>query len=164
MTIQTGATLPDIELLKWTGDEMLRQPSNAIVADGKTMIVGVVGAFTPVCAGSHLKDYIPIVPTLLGAGTIDRFLCIAVVDPFVMYAWGQDMGAAGKVEMWSDPYGEFSKALGITADLTAIGLGVRSGRYSMVLNNGVVETLNVETDPTIVSVSGADAMREHLNA
>lgn len=164
MAIEVGSTLPDLELMQWSGSSMDRKSVLSLAGSGKTMIIGVVGAFTPVCTKNHLKDYIPMIPSLRDAGLVQNVLSIGVVDPFVFHAWGEQMGATGIVDLWSDPYCEFSKAIGITADLTKMGLGLRSGRYSMLVNKGVVEKLNIEDDPTVVSVSSAEEMRNQLNA
>lgn len=162
MSIGIGSSIPSSELLRWDGTGIVRAASDALVADGKTLVIGVVGAFTPICTDSHLKDYLPIIPSLKETGVVQRFICTGVVDPFVFHAWGEALGADGLIEFWSDPYGAFAEAIGITADFTAIGLGRRSGRYSMIVNAGTVETLNVEEDPSIVSVSGAALMKEQL--
>lgn len=162
MRIQVGEALPDCELMRWTGSEMLRRSSRDLMGSGRCMIVGTVGAFTPVCTRSHLADYLPVIPTLRQAGSIDRFYCIGVVDPFVFQAWGAQLDAHETIEMWADPFAAFSRAIDITADLTKAGLGLRSGRYSMVTFDGRVERLNVEEDPTIVSVSGVETLRRQL--
>ena len=164
MSIDVGSTLPDHQLMQWDGAKMNSASVLSLAGSGKTMIIGVVGAFTPICTKNHLKDYIPMIPSLREAGLVQHVLSIGVVDPFVLQAWGEQMGATGVVDLWSDPYCEFSKAIGITADFTKMGLGMRSGRYSMLLNDGVVEKLNVEDDPFVVTVSGADEMRNQLNA
>ncbi|MGB0683356.1 MAG: redoxin family protein [Magnetovibrionaceae bacterium] len=164
MAVAVGSTLPDVELLTWTGTAVERESAKTLVATGKTMVVGVVGAFTPVCSGSHLPEYVPLIPTLKESGLIHRFICVGVVDPFVMHAWGEHLDALELIEMWSDADAEFAKAIGITADFSEAGLGLRGGRFSMVVNNGVIEMLNVEDDPSIVSVSGAEEMERQLVA
>lgn len=164
MPIQIGSRLPEQDLMRWVGTQMTRVPITSLVNEGRTLIVGVVGAFTPACSESHLKDYLPIVPALRKDARVDRFICIAVVDPFVMYAWGQEMGAGEHFEMWADPYADFAKAIDVTSDFTEVGLGIRSGRYSMLVRDGVVETVNIESDPNIVTVSGAGEMYARLLA
>ena len=164
MRIEIGSTIPDRELIRWDGEQILRASTKHLTQTGKSMLIGVVGAFTPVCTNSHLKDYLSVIPSIRDSGLIQNFLCIAVVDPFVLQAWGEQMGAEGVIDLWSDPGAEFSKAIDITADFSGIGLGVRSGRYSMVLDRGVVERLNVEDDPTLVSVSSVATIQTQLSA
>lgn len=164
MSIDVGSTLPDHELMQWDGSKIARKSVLSLAASGKTMIIGVVGAFTPICTNNHLKDYLPMIPSLRDAGLVQHVLSIGVVDPFVLHAWGDQMGATGVVDLWSDPDCGFSRSIGITADLGAMGLGTRSGRYSMLLKDGVVEKLNIEDDPRVVTVSGAEEMRSQLNA
>jgi len=164
MRIQIGSPIPDREVIQWDGNQIVRASTGALTQTGKSMIIGVVGAFTPVCSEAHLKDYLSAIPAIRDSGLIKNFLCIAVVDPFVLQAWGEQMGTSGIIDLWSDPDAEFAKAIDITADFRSIGLGLRSGRYSMVLDGGVVERLNVEDDPTLVSVSSIETMQGQLNA
>ncbi len=141
---------------------MSRETVDKIVADKPTLIIGVVGAFTPICTDSHINEYLPVVPILKKTRAIEQCICTAVVDPFVLSAWTSSIGGDGLIDAWADPFGEFAKSIGITADLTALGLGLRSGRYSMLIVGGEVQKLNIEEDPTIVTVSGANLIMEQL--
>ncbi len=164
MRIQIGSSIPDREVLQWDGSQIVRASTADLTRSGKSMVLGVVGAFTPVCSETHLKDYLAAIPSIRASGIITNFLCFAAVDPFVLRAWGEQMETAGAIDLWSDPDAEFAKAIDITADYTALGLGLRSGRYSMLLEDGVVERLNVEDDPDLVSVTGAETLQDQLNA
>ncbi|WP_128003192.1 peroxiredoxin [Piscinibacter defluvii] len=111
---------------------------------GKTIaLFGLPGAFTPTCSAKHVPGYVERYDQLRAAG-IDEIWCVSVNDAFVMGAWGRDQHTAGKVRMMADGSAEFAKATGLTLDLTARGLGLRSNRYSMLVVDGVVKALNVE--------------------
>ncbi len=111
---------------------------------GKTIaIFGLPGAFTPTCSAQHAPGYIDKFDAFKAAG-VDEIWCVSVNDAFVMGAWGRELKAAGKVRMMADGSADFAKATGLTLDLTAKGLGLRSGRYSMLVKDGVVKALNVE--------------------
>ena len=111
---------------------------------GKTIaIFGLPGAFTPTCSAQHAPGYIDAAEAFKAAG-VDEIWCVSVNDAFVMGVWGRELKAAGKVRMMADGSAEFAKALGLTLDLTAKGLGLRSGRFSMLVKDGVVTQLNDE--------------------
>lgn len=113
-------------------------------AAGKTLaIFAVPGAFTPTCSAQHVPGFVEQADALRQAG-VDEIWCLSVNDAFVMGAWGRDQKTQGKVRMMADGSGEFTRALGLTLDLTAAGLGERSQRYSMLVKNGVVKSLNVD--------------------
>ncbi len=111
---------------------------------GKTIaIFGLPGAFTPTCSAQHAPGYIDQVEAFKAAG-VDEIWCVSVNDAFVMGAWGRELKATGKVRMMADGSADFAKATGLTLDLSAKGLGLRSGRYSMLVKDGVVTQLNNE--------------------
>jgi len=124
---------------------------------GKTVaIFGLPGAFTPTCSAKHVPGYAANAEALKAAG-VDEVWCVSVNDAFVMGAWGRDQHTAGKVRMMADGSADFAKATGLTLDLTSQGMGLRSNRYSMLVVDGVVKTLNVE-GPGKFEVSDADTM------
>jgi peroxiredoxin len=124
---------------------------------GKTVaIFGLPGAYTPTCSAKHVPGYVARADELKAAG-VDEIWCVSVNDAFVMGAWGRDQGTAGKVRMMADGSADFAKATGLTLDLTARGMGLRSNRYSMLVKDGVVKALNVE-GPGKFEVSDADTM------
>lgn len=124
---------------------------------GKTVAVfGLPGAFTPTCSAQHVPGYVQQADELKASG-VDEIWCVSVNDSFVMGAWGREQKTAGKVRMMADGSADFARALGLTLDLTARGMGVRSQRYSMLVVDGVVKTLNVEA-PGKFEVSGAGVM------
>ncbi len=130
---------------------------------GKTIAVfGLPGAFTPTCSAKHVPGYMEQADALKSAG-VDEIWCIAVNDAFVMGAWGRDQHTAGKVRMMADGSADFTKATGLTFDLTARGMGVRSQRYSMLVKDGVVKSLNIEA-PGKFEVSDAKTLVDQAKA
>jgi peroxiredoxin len=126
----------------------------------KVALFAVPGAFTPTCSAAHLPGFRDNADALKAKG-VDSIACVAVNDVFVMNAWGKDQKVDGKVEMLADGSGKFADALGLTVDLNERGLGVRSKRYSMLVDDGVVKSLNVEPGPG-TEVSGAEAMLKQI--
>jgi peroxiredoxin len=130
---------------------------------GKTIaIFALPGAYTPTCSAKHVPGYVAQADALKAAG-VDEIWCISVNDAFVMGAWGRDQHTAGKVRMMADGSAAFTQATGLTLDLTARGMGLRSNRYSMLVVDGVVKTLNIE-GPGKFEVSDADTMLKQAQA
>jgi glutaredoxin/glutathione-dependent peroxiredoxin len=124
---------------------------------GKTIaLFGLPGAYTPTCSAKHVPGYIAKAAELTAAG-VDEIWCVSVNDAYVMGAWGRDQKVAGKVRMMADGSADFAKAIGLTVDLSARGMGLRASRFSMLVKDGVVRTLNVEA-PGKFEVSDADTM------
>ncbi|MFT3859374.1 MAG: peroxiredoxin [Aquabacterium sp.] len=124
---------------------------------GKTVaIFGLPGAFTPTCSAQHAPGFIAKAAEFTAAG-VDEIWCVSVNDAFVMGAWGRDLKAQGKVRMMADGSADFAKATGLTLDLTAKGLGLRSARYSLLVQDGVVKSLNLEEGGGF-KVSDADTL------
>jgi glutaredoxin/glutathione-dependent peroxiredoxin len=148
--IQKGESLPAVALMEFVAVQTEGCPIGPAPVDvqkataGKTIAVfGVPGAFTPTCSAKHVPGYLEQEQALRAAG-VDEIWCISVNDAFVMGAWAKDQGAQGHIRMLADGDAAFSKATGLTLDLTGKGLGLRGARYSMLVKNGVVKTLNVE--------------------
>ncbi len=130
---------------------------------GKTIaIFGLPGAYTPTCSAKHVPGYVARAAELKAAG-VDEIWCVSVNDAFVMGAWGRDQGSTGKLRMMADGSAAFTQATGLTLDLTASGMGLRSNRYSMLVKDGVVKTLNIE-GPGKFEVSDADTMLAQAKA
>ena len=166
MTIQIGDRLPEGALQEFIDIETegcALGPNTFNVADlvkGKTIaIFGLPGAFTPTCSAQHLPGYIQLADQLKAKG-VDEIWCISVNDAFVMGAWGRDQKATGIVRMMADGNAAFSKALGLDADFSKHGMGTRSQRYSMLVVDGVVKQLNVETSG--FDVSSAETLLKQL--
>jgi peroxiredoxin len=133
-----------------------------LTAGKKIAVFGLPGAFTPTCSAKHVPGYVEKADEFKKAG-VDEIWCISVNDPFVMGAWGRDQKTAGKVRMMADGSADFAKATGLTFDLTARGMGVRSQRYSMLVEDGVVKALNIEA-PGKFEVSDADTLLAQAKA
>ena len=159
MTISVGDKLPDVKLVK-AGENGPEAVQSSDYFKGKRVaLFSVPGAFTPTCSAKHLPGYVEKAEDLKAKG-IDEIACTAVNDPFVMGAWGKASGSAD-VTMLADGNGDFAEALGLTMDGSGFGLGKRGQRFSMVVNDGVVEQLHVEA-PGDFKVSAADYMVEQL--
>ncbi|MBP7352901.1 peroxiredoxin [Comamonas sp. UBA7528] len=148
--IKVGDTLPACKLMEYVeveGNGCSIGPNPVELPQalaGKTIaLFAVPGAFTPTCSAKHLPGYIEQVEAFKAAG-VDEIWCVAVNDAFVMGAWGRDQQAGGKVRMIADGDAAFAKAIGLTLDLNGKGLGLRSNRYSMLVKDGKVVSLNVE--------------------
>jgi len=163
MTIKVGDKLPAgtlNEFIEVEGNGCTIGPNTFKVEDlvkGKKIVIfGLPGAFTPTCSAKHVPSYLSNYDALKAKG-VDEIWCVSVNDAFVMGAWGREQKTAGKVRMMADGSAAFSTALGLTLDLTARGMGVRSDRYSLLVEDGVVKQLNREA-PGKFEVSGGETM------
>ena len=161
--IQIGDTLPAATLMEYSDHEgegcsIGPNPVDVTKASaGKTIaLFALPGAFTPTCSAKHVPGYVANYDALKAAG-VDEIWCISVNDAFVMGAWARDQGSVGKVRMLADGSATFTQATGLTLDLTARGMGLRSNRYSMLVKDGKVVTLNIE-GPGKFEVSDADTL------
>ncbi len=152
--IKAGDTLPKATFTIMTGEGPKPRTSDEIFAGKKVVIFGVPGAFTPTCHKNHLPGFAAKAAEIKAKG-IDTIAVTAVNDVFVMDAWAKDTGAKDSIEFLADGSGNFAKAIGLTVDLTERGLGLRSRRYAMIVDNGVVKSVDVE-EAAGVEVSGAD--------
>ncbi|NBS58597.1 MAG: peroxiredoxin [Betaproteobacteria bacterium] len=166
MTIKVGDRLPDGKLSESIEFDAAcpLPPKDVNVAEAtkgkKVVIFALPGAFTPTCSAKHVPGYVSSIDKLKEK-KVDEVWCVATNDGFVMAAWGRDQKAIGKVRMLGDGSALWTKALGLELDLTARGMGVRSQRYSMLVEDGVVKSLNVE-GPGKFEVSDADTMLKQL--
>ena len=157
MAIAVGDKVPSVTF-KQMGSEGPGDVSSDELFSGKTVgVFGLPGAFTPVCSAQHLPGFVSNADALKAKG-IDSIACVSVNDPFVMQAWGEAQNVGDKVMMLSDHAGDFTRAIGLTLDLADFGLGERSQRYSMIVEDGVVKTLNVEESPLNHDGSSATCM------
>ena len=143
MTINVGDSIPPIGLATMTVKGPESVSTNDLFKGKKVAIFGLPGAFTPTCSAKHVPGYVESAEAFKAAG-VDEIWCVSVNDAFVMGAWGRDQKTAGKVRMMADGSAAFAQATGLTLDLTARGMGLRSNRYSMLVKDGVVKALNVE--------------------
>ena len=159
MTIKAGDTLPDAKFMTMGPEGPAAKSTADIFAGKKVALFAVPGAFTPTCHQQHLPGFIARIDELKKKG-VDTIACTAVNDVFVMEEWSKATGSAGKIIMLTDDSAAFAKAIGLDIDLTGagIGLGVRSKRYAMMVEDGVVKVLNVDESPPVHDKSSAEAL------
>lgn len=155
--IAVGDKLPDVTFKTITADGPADLTTSDVFAGKKVALFAVPGAFTPTCHVNHLPGFVANLGEFEAKG-VDAVACVAVNDMFVLDHWAKSTGADGKVVMLSDGNGDFVSAIGLTLDGTAFGMGLRSQRYAMLVDDGVVKVLNVEDTPTKADVSGAEAL------
>lgn len=159
MTIKVGDTIPTGSFGIMTKDGPGAMTTKDLFSGKKVALFSVPGAFTPTCSMDHLPGFKNKSSSLKAKG-IDTIACMAVNDVFVMDSWGKDRGVGDEMLMLADGNGDYAKALGLELDLSAHGLGMRGQRFSMVINDGVVEQLNI--DPEGFKVSSAECMLNQL--
>ena len=160
MTIKVGDRLPAAKFMTMGDNGPEPVASEEFFKGRRVALFAVPGAFTPTCSAKHLPGFRDQAEALKAKG-VDAVACVSVNDAFVMGAWAKDQGTSGKVVLLADGSGDFARALGLEMDASKFGMGMRSKRYSMVVNDGVVESLNVE-EPGQFEVSSADYMLAHL--
>ena len=146
MTIKVGDKLPDSGFMVMTAEGPDKKSTADVFAGKKVALFAVPGAYTPTCQQKHMPGFVSRFDELKGKG-IDVIACTAVNDIFVLSAWARDSKADGKIDMLADGSAEFAKKIGLDIDLNARGLGTRSRRYSMIVEDGVVKSLNLEDAP-----------------
>jgi len=155
MTIKVGDKLPNATLFRVGTDGIESFEAEKYFAGRKVVVFGLPGAFTPTCTAQHLPGYVKRAGEFAAKDV--TIACLSVNDAWVMKAWAQDQGAGGKVEMLADGNVEFTRAIGLDADMSARGYGTRCRRFSMIVDDGVVRTLAIEDGP-VLDVSAAEKM------
>ncbi len=156
MTISVGDKIPDVRVMTMGRDGPTPVQTGEVLGTGKVVLFAVPGAFTPTCSDYHLPSFLLRYDELKAKG-VDAVACISVNDPWVMGAWGEQHQVGDRVTLLADGNGEFTGAVGLEMDGAAFGLGTRSQRYAMVVEDGTVTGLYVEPGPGL-SVSAADAV------
>ena len=156
MAIKVGDRVPQVTFRTMMSDGPQEVTSDELFGGKRVALFAVPGAFTPTCSVKHLPGYVQQADAIKAKG-VDTIACTAVNDAFVMGAWGNDQGTGNKVLMLADGSADFATAMGLELDLTGRGMGVRSQRYSMLVDDGVVKTLNVE-EAGQFEASDADTM------
>ena len=159
--IKVGDRLPSSKFKVMTAEGPAEKTTDDIFKGKKVVLFAVPGAFTPTCHKNHLPGFLANADAIKGKG-VDTIAVTGVNDVFVMDAWKKATGAEGKIEFLADGSADFAKAIGLELDATAGGLGVRSKRYSMLVQDGVVKSLAVEEAPGKAELSGADALLKVL--
>ena len=160
MTIQVGDKLPDVKLTQATAEGPKPVTTDDVFKGKKVALFAVPGAFTPTCSAKHLPGFKQLAGDIKAKG-VDVIACVSVNDAFVMRAWGEDQAVGEDIVMLADGGAEFAKAIGLEMDASKFGMGVRSKRYSMIVDDGVVTELNVE-EPGEFRVSAADYLLAQL--
>ncbi len=160
MTLKQGDKIPEATLQRMGASGPEPVTTGELFAGKKVAFFAVPGAFTPTCSAKHLPGFVTNAEALKGKG-IDTIACVSVNDAFVMGAWAKDQGTGDKVEMLADGSGLFTKAIGLEFDASKFGMGTRCQRFSMIVNDGTVEELNVEA-PGAFEVSTAEYMLKQL--
>lgn len=161
MSIKPGDTLPNATFTVMSEEGPKLRTTEEIFKGRRVVLFGVPGAFTPTCSAAHLPGFRDKTEEFKARG-IDEIAVTSVNDVFVMDAWAKSAAADGKITFLADGNGDFANALGLTLDLTERGLGVRSQRYAMLVDDGVVRRLNIEPSPGKAEVSSADALLAQL--
>ena len=161
MPIKVGSSLPDGTFKIMTPEGPSDISVSEIFDNKKVVLIAVPGAFTPTCHSNHLPGYIENYDKILAKG-VDSIAVISTNDVFVMNIWEKETGGAGKIQYLADGTIEFTKSIGMDIDLSAAGLGVRSQRYSMLVENREVKILNIEDSPGKAVATGASALLDQL--
>ena len=161
MKLKIKDQIPDIEIFHLIDGEPQTGKISDILGNGKVILFGLPGAFTSTCSKLHLPGYVANADKIKAKG-IDNIFCLSVNDPFVMNAWGEANNAAGKITMLSDPYLLFTKAIGAEVDRNSKGMGIRSNRYAMVIQNLEVVNIQVEKETKQCGLYSAEGILDLL--
>ena len=161
MAVSAGDKMPSVNFKMLTADGLSDVSSDDYFGGKKTALFAVPGAFTPTCSAKHVPSFLAQADALKAKG-VDQIACVSVNDAFVMKAWGENTGAGGAIDMLADGNGEFARATGLTLDARGFGLGERTTRFSMIVDDGTITALNVEENPTEMVVSSAEHMLSQL--
>ena len=155
MNINENDQIPNVDIFVMENGEPIKKNIQVLLKDKKAVIFGLPGAYTSVCSAKHLPGYVNMFDQYKEKG-IDYIICISVNDPFVMNAWGKEHNVGDKILMIGDPFLNFTKAIGADVDKSARGLGIRSNRYTMLVDNLKIAKLQEETDTGSCEVSAAE--------
>ena len=161
MKLKIKDQIPDIEIFHLIDGEPQTGKIRDIIGNGKVILFGLPGAFTSTCSKLHLPGYVGNADKIKSKG-IEKIFCLSVNDPFVMNAWGEANNAGGKITMLSDPYLLFTKAIGAEVDRNSKGMGIRSNRYAMVIQNLEVVNIQVEKETKQCGLSSAEGVLDLL--
>ena len=155
MKLKENENLPSEEIFVLEGGEPIKKSIEEYTKGKKVIIFGLPGAYTSVCSAKHLPGYVKNIDAFKSKG-IDHVICMSVNDPFVMSAWGKEHNVGDKIVMAGDPFLTFTKSIGADVDKSARGLGIRSNRYTMLVENGKVTKLQEEEDTGACEISAAE--------
>ena len=155
MKIKEGDKIPSIDFFYLDESGPKKVKSTELLKNHKAIIIGVPGAFTKVCSAKHLPGYVNNFEQAQKKG-VTKIVCVSVNDPNVMKAWGENQNVGDKVFMAADPYCEFTKSMGAEIDRTERGLGMRSARYTILIENNIIKTIKLEEDAGHCEISAAE--------
>jgi peroxiredoxin len=155
MKIKEGEKIPSVDFFYIDEDGSKKIKSTDLLKDHKAIIIGVPGAFTKVCSAKHLPGYVNNFEQAKKKG-VTKIICVSVNDPNVMKAWGENQNVGNKIFMAADPYCKFTKSIGAEIDRTEKGLGMRSARYTMLVEQNVIKNIKLEEDTGICEISAAE--------
>jgi len=156
MKVKEGEKIPSTDFFHIDSNgEVKKVKSTELLKKQKAIVIGVPGAFTKVCSAKHLPGYVNNIDNAKKKG-ITKIMCVSVNDPNVMKAWGENQNVGDKIFMAADPYGEFTKSIGAEIDRTEKGLGLRSSRYTMLVEDNVIKIIKVEVDTASCDISAAE--------
>ncbi len=155
MNIKLNDQIPNVDIFVMENGEPVKKNSQVLLKDKKVIIFGLPGAYTSICSAKHLPGFVNMFDQYKEKG-IDHIICISVNDPFVMSAWGKEHNVGEKILMIGDPFLSFTKAIGADVDKSARGLGIRSNRYTMLVENLKIVKLQEEADTGSCEVSAAE--------
>ena len=156
MKIKKGEKIPSVDLFYINESGSTEKIKSTILLENhKAIVIGVPGAFTKICSAKHLPGYVINYEEAKKKG-VTKIICVSVNDPNVMKAWGDNQNVGNKVFMAADPYSEFTKSIGAEIDRTEKGLGMRSARYTMLIENNVIKTIKAEEDTAACEISAAE--------
>ena len=161
MPIKVGDKLPNVTFRVMTSEGPKPRTTDEVFKGKKVALFAVPGAFTPTCSNMHMPSFLNNVAAFKAKG-VDTVAVTAVNDPFVMKAWAEKTGGDGKIDFLADGSAEFAKGVDMVLDATAGGLGIRSKRYSMLVDDGVVKQINVEEAPGKCDISGGEALLKQI--
>ena len=162
MKVKIGDDLPSALVFFLDNSNLVQKKDiRDLTVSGKTIIFGLPGAFTSVCSVKHLPGFVRSYESALKKG-VQNILCLSVNDPFVMKAWGEKNNVGNKIMMLGDPFCEFTKLMGLEIDKSAKGLGIRSSRYTMLVDEGKIKKISVEEDTGQCEISSAEKFLEEI--
>ena len=161
MKIKKGEKLPNSKVFIFSKDGPQEIPIGEVIGQGKVILFGLPGAFTPTCSAKHLPGFIHSMNEIKKKN-IKKVICISINDPFVMDAWGKSLNVQGKIAMLGDSKGEFTKSIGAELDLNTRGLGIRSERYTMLVENGIVKKIVEENVAGKCEVTAAESFLKQI--
>ena len=161
MALSVGSPVPGVALMRMGKDGPQEVRLDALSAGKKLVVFAVPGAFTPTCSMKHLPGFLQHAAEFRAKG-VDALACVSVNDAFVMSAWGEKLGVGDEIQLLADGSGAFTEAMGMELDASAFGLGRRSQRYSMLLQDGIIRILNLEENASNAEASGAETLLRQL--